>query len=247
LVEALDLDSIGVRFGGLVAVQGVSMRVPAGQRWAIIGPNGAGKTTLFRTIAGEQLPTKGRVRLFGRDVTRWPPHRRARAGLGRTYQITNVFPRLTVRDNVALAAQAARPGRLRCWYPQRLVGALGDRVDQTLEQVGLLRQRDRAARELSHGEQRQLELALGLAGSPRLLLLDEPAAGLSASERVLMRQLIRDLPGDLTVILIEHDMSLALDLVEHVLCMDDGHPIAAGTPAEIRANVQVQAVYLKSE
>jgi branched-chain amino acid transport system ATP-binding protein len=246
-MDALRLESVSVRFGGLTAVREVSMRVNAGQRWAVIGPNGAGKTTLFRTITGEQLPTRGRVRLFGRDVTRWAPHRRARAGLGRTYQITNVFPRLTVRENVTLAAQADRRDRLRCWWPLRLTGALGERVDGVLDRAGLLRQRDRMARELSHGEQRQLELALGLAGSPRLLLLDEPAAGLSAAERVVMRQLIRDLPPDLAVVLIEHDMTLALDLVEQVLCMDDGQPIAVGTPTEIRANEQVQAVYLKSD
>jgi branched-chain amino acid transport system ATP-binding protein len=245
--ERLRLDAVSVRFGGLVAVRDVSVRVFGGQRWAVIGPNGAGKTTLFRTIAGEQAPTRGRVRLFGRDVTRWPANRRARAGLGRTYQVTNVFPRLSVRQNVALAAQAGRRDRLRCWWPLRLTGSLGRHVDATVDRVGLLKQRERPAGELSHGEQRQLELALGLAGSPRLLLLDEPAAGLSAADRVVMRGLVRELPADLAVVLIEHDMSLALDLVEHVLCMDDGQVIAVGTPTEIRANEQVQAVYLKSD
>jgi len=243
----LSLESVSMRFGGLTAVRDVTVRVAAGERWAVIGPNGAGKTTLFKTITGELVPTGGRVRLFDRDATRWPPHRRARAGLGRTYQVTNVFGRLTVRENVALAAQADRPGRLACWRPLRLAGALGDRVDATLERVGLTAQRDRVARELSYGEQRQLELALGLAGSPRLLLLDEPAAGLSAADRVVMRKLIQDLPAELSVILIEHDMTLALDLVGQVLCMHDGRPIAMGTPDEIRANEQVQAVYLKSD
>jgi branched-chain amino acid transport system ATP-binding protein len=247
VTDVLELDHVGVRFGGLQAVDDVSLRVAAGERWAVIGPNGAGKTTLFKTITGECLPATGKVRLFGRDVTRWPPHRRARTGLGRTYQVTNVFPRLTVRQNVTIAAQANRPGRLRCWWPQRTHGELGDRIDATLEQVGLTRQRDRLAGELSHGEQRQLELALGLAGEPRVLLLDEPAAGLSASERGLMRQLIGELPAELSVVLIEHDMALALDLVERVLCMDNGRPIAAGDPAEIRANEQVQAVYLRSD
>jgi len=245
--DVLELRGVTVRFGGLTAIRDVSLRVPARQRLAIIGPNGAGKTTLFRTIAGEQLPTHGRVRLFGRDVSRWSPNRRARAGLGRTYQVTNVFMGLTVVENIAVAAQAVRPGRLRSWWPLRVTGDLGDRVDWTLQQVALTRQRDQLAGHLSHGEQRQLELAIALAGSPRLLLLDEPAAGLAASERVLMRHLITSLPDTIALILIEHDMSLALDLVERVLCMDNGEPIAEGTPEEIRAHERVQAVYLRSD
>jgi branched-chain amino acid transport system ATP-binding protein len=247
MTDVLELRSVSVRFGGLLAVDEVSLRVRHGERWAVIGPNGAGKTTLFRTIAGEQRPTSGGVHLFGREVTRLPPDRRARHGLARTYQVTNVFSALTVRENVTLAAQAVRPGRLRCWWPLRLTGELGEHVDHTLERVGLAARRDHRASELSHGEQRQLELALGLASSPRLLLLDEPAAGLSASERVLMRRLIGDLPDEMCVLLIEHDMTLALDLVEQVLCMDNGAPIARGTPAQIRADERVQAVYLKSD
>jgi branched-chain amino acid transport system ATP-binding protein len=247
MTDVLDLDRVSVRFGGLLAVDDISLRVGAGQRWAVIGPNGAGKTTLFKTITGECAPTTGTIRLFGEDVTRRPPQSRAQAGLGRTYQVTNVFPRLTVRQNITIAAQATRPGRLRCWWPQRAGGALGERIDATLEQVGLAGRRDRIAGELSHGEQRQLELALGLAGDPRVLLLDEPAAGLSASERELMRRLVGELPSELSVVLIEHDMALALDLVERVLCMDNGRPIAEGTPDEIRSDEQVQAVYLRSD
>lgn len=244
--EALRLESVTMRFGGILAVEDVTLSVAAGQRWAVIGPNGAGKTTLFRIIAGEQLPTHGRIKLFGRDVTAYPANRRAHAGLGRTYQVTNVFLGLTVRENVAISVQAQRRGRLRSWWPLRLTGPVGDRIDETLTQVDLLGRRDTPAKELSHGEQRQLELALALAGRPRLLLLDEPAAGLSASERVLMRRLIQDLPDDITLVLIEHDMTLALDLVDRVMCMDDGHPIATGTPDEIRANETVQSVYLRS-
>jgi branched-chain amino acid transport system ATP-binding protein len=245
--EVLRLQSVSKQYGGIAAVKDVSLAVRQGERWAVIGPNGAGKTTLFRTIAGEDRPTRGRIFLFGRDVTRMPANRRAQAGLGRTYQVTNVFLGLTVRENVAIAAQAQRSGRLSPWRPLRLSGPIGEHVDGTLDRVGLLRRRDRLARELSHGEQRQLELALALAGTPRLLLLDEPAAGLAASERVLMRKLIEDLPRDISLALIEHDMTLALDLVEHVICMDDGAPIAAGSPEEIRANEQVQAVYLRSD
>jgi branched-chain amino acid transport system ATP-binding protein len=244
--DVLELRSVSVRFGGLIAVDGVSLHVREGERWAVIGPNGAGKTTLFRTIAGEQRPTSGGVHMFGRDVTRMTADRRARRGLARTYQVTNVFAGLTVRENVAIATQATRPGRLRCWWPMRLNGAMGEQVDHTLERVGLAGRQERPAGELSHGEQRQLELALGLASSPRLLLLDEPAAGLSSPERALMRRLIGDLPDHMCVLLIEHDMTLALDLVEQVLCMDNGMPIARGTPDEIRADERVQAVYLKS-
>lgn len=245
--ETLVLETVTMRFGGVTAVSDVSMRVRAGERWAVIGPNGAGKTTLFKMITGECIATSGRVHLFGRDVTRLPPNRRARTGLGRTYQVTNIMPGLTVRENVAVAVQALDGSRWRSWWPLRMTGALADRIDQALGQVDLARREDDLAGQLSHGEQRQLELALGLAGSPKLLLLDEPAAGLSASERLQMKTLIERLPADLSVVLIEHDMTLALDLVEWVLCMENGAPIAEGAPAEIRANEQVQAVYLRSE
>jgi len=245
--ETLCVDNLSVRFGGLLALEDVNLTVRRGERWAVIGPNGAGKTTLFRVIAGECAPSVGRVRMFARDVTGMPPNRRARLGMGRTYQVTNVFLPLTVRENVAIAAQAVRPGRLRSWWPVRMEGALGEEVDRTLEKVDLLQQAGSPAGKLSHGEQRQLELALALASSPRLLLLDEPAAGLSASERVLMRRLISSLPTDLSLILIEHDMGLALDLVDQVMCLDNGQTIAKGTPDEIRADERVQAVYLKSD
>jgi branched-chain amino acid transport system ATP-binding protein len=213
----------------------------------VIGPNGAGKTTLFRSVAGEVRPTAGTIRLFGEDITRKPVHQRAHRGIGRTYQVTNLFPALTVEENVMVAAQGLNRSRFRCWSPVRLSGWFGERVESALEQVQLTARRSRKVDELSHGEQRQLELAMGLASSPRLLLLDEPAAGLSASERLVMRRLIDHLPEDLTLVLIEHDMNLALELVEWVLVLDNGHAIAAGTPDEIRANQQVQDVYLKSD
>jgi branched-chain amino acid transport system ATP-binding protein len=243
----LELHEVTMRFGGLVAVDGVSLALGAGERCAVIGPNGAGKTTLFRTVAGEHFPTSGRIELFSKDVTRMTSNRRAHRGIGRTYQVTDVFLDLSVQDNVTIAAQALTRARFRMWRPVRLTGTTGERVEHALEQVELADRRHRLARELSHGEQRQLELALALAGEPRVLLLDEPAAGLSASERGLMRRLIENLPDALTVVLIEHDMSLALDLVERVLVMDNGTPIAHGTPDEIRGNEQVQAVYLKSD
>lgn len=244
---ALTLHGVGMCFGGLEAVAGITLTVERGERWAVIGPNGAGKTTLFRTISGECIPTSGRVDFFGRDVTRLRPNRRARAGLGRTYQITNVFPALTVRDNVVLAAQATSPARFRSWWPLVSGGLVEELVDRALDQTGLRHRSEDVAGELSHGEQRQLELALGLAGTPSVLLLDEPAAGLSVSERVFMRELIESLPQEVAIVLIEHDMTLALDLVSQVLCMENGKAIARGTPDEIRADERVQAVYLKAE
>jgi branched-chain amino acid transport system ATP-binding protein len=244
---ALTLDSVTVRFGGVLAVDKVSMTVRAGERRAVIGPNGAGKTTLFRTVSGEVLPNSGTVELFGRDITRKPPNRRAHLGIGRTYQVTNLFPALSVEENVTVAAHGLSSRRFWSWWPVHLTGELGERVDRALEQVGLTNRRHRIVSELSHGEQRQLELAMGLAGAPRVLLLDEPAAGLSASERVLMRDLILGLPDDLALVLIEHDMDLALRLVDWVTVLDNGHQIAEGPPDEIRENEEVQAVYLRSD
>jgi branched-chain amino acid transport system ATP-binding protein len=244
--NALQLERVCVRFGGILAVDHVSLGVRRGDRWAVIGPNGAGKTTLFRAISGEVYPTEGRISLFGRDVTRTPPQRRARAGIGRTYQVTTLFPGLTTEENVAVAAHGCTSARFRSWFPLRMRGELGERVGEALAQVGLLARRHDPVRQLSHGEQRQLELALALASRPRLLLLDEPAAGLASSERKTMRALVERLPGDLTVVLIEHDMNLALDLSERVVCLDDGSVIAEGTPDEIRSNEDVQAVYLRS-
>jgi branched-chain amino acid transport system ATP-binding protein len=244
---ALDLDGVTVDFGGLRAVDHVSMTVGTGERWGVIGPNGAGKTTLFRTISGEVMATGGSVALFGKDVTRMAPYRRAHRGIGRTYQVTNLFLGLTVVENLTIAAQALSPARWRSWWPVQLRGELKERIDGALEQVDLADRRDRLVSELSHGEQRQLELAMGLAGRPKVLLLDEPAAGLSAGERVLMRTLIERLPEDLAVVLIEHDMGLVLELVDRVLVLDNGRPIATGTPEEISADEDVQAVYLRSD
>ncbi len=247
VLPALKLDQVTVRFGGLVAVDSISMEIAAGQRWAVIGPNGAGKTTLFRSVAGEQIPTSGSINLFDEDITNKPSHQRAHRGVGRTYQITNLFLDLTVEENVMIAAQGLSRSRYVSWMPVRHKGPFRERVDWALEQVELSDRHSSIVKEMSHGEQRQLELAMGLASKPRLLLLDEPAAGLSASERVVMRRLINELPRDLTLVLIEHDMDLALELVEWVAVLDNGKVIARGTPAEIRENEVVQAVYLKSD
>jgi branched-chain amino acid transport system ATP-binding protein len=244
---ALKLDEITVRFGGLVAVNAASLAMEPGARWAVIGPNGAGKTTLFKTVSGEQLPTSGEITLFGEPITKLPPYRRAHRGIGRSYQVTNLFNDLTVEQNLMIAAQGLSRTRFRSWAPIAKSGPFHDRVDKALAQVELTDRRRSIVGEMSHGEQRQLELAMGLVSDPRVLLLDEPAAGLSASERVLMRRLIESLPRDLTIVLIEHDMNLALELVEWVVVLDNGNIIATGVPSDIRNNQTVQDVYLKSE
>jgi branched-chain amino acid transport system ATP-binding protein len=219
--------------------------VEEGQRWAVIGPNGAGKTTLFRTISGEVRPTEGSVELFGRDMSRAAPYRKAQRGCGRTYQVTELFQDLTVEDNLVIAAQAVTRRRFCFWSPVRMNGALDDLITSVLAAVGQTEHRYARVSELSHGDQRQLEIAMALASNPRLLLLDEPAAGLSAAERRMMKELINSLSRDLSIVLIEHDMDIALDLVERVLVLDNGSRIAEGEPDEIRRDQRVQDVYLK--
>jgi branched-chain amino acid transport system ATP-binding protein len=241
---ALSVDGVSRRFGGVIAVDEVSLTLGAGERVSVIGPNGAGKTTLFRVIAGEMRPSGGRIHLLGREVTRMPPHHRARLGLARTFQVSNLFSDLTVAENVRLASQTRGLDHWRFWSPISSDDAAGRAAGEILEQVGLEgRARDRVA-DLSHGEQRQLEVAMALATTPRLLLLDEPAAGLATSERARLRRLLEDLPRSLPLLLIEHDMSLALGLADRVLCMHNGRTIAFGAPEEVRRDPTVQAVYL---
>ena len=218
-----------------------------GQRWAVIGPNGAGKTTLFRTVSGEIRPTGGRVELFGDDMTRAAPYRKAQRGVGRTYQVTDLFDALTVENNLIVATQAVTKTRFNFWSPVRMTGELDEAVTSMLAAVRLTNRRYNMVTELSHGEQRQLEIAMALASNPTLLLLDEPAAGLSAAERKEMKELIGGLSSDLSVVLIEHDMTIALDLAERVLVLDNGDMIAEGSPDEIRNNQKVQDVYLRYE
>lgn len=241
---ALALEGVSKDFGGLRAVDNVSLRVAPGERRAIIGPNGAGKTTLFNLISGSLRISSGRISLFGDDVTRLPPHRRAALGVGRTYQITNVFPGLSVDENVVLAAQGLLRTKFSPFHRPVDDPDVVERKDQAVEQVGLAEVRKRPASLLSHGEQRQLELAIALAGRPRLLLLDEPAAGLSSAERARMAHLISGLSEELTIILIEHDVDLALGLVDRVTCLHYGTVVAEDAPDGIRQNELVQEVYL---
>lgn len=243
-VPVLVLDKVTKDFGGLRAVNGVSMEVMRGERRAVIGPNGAGKTTLFNLITGELPMTSGRVILSGRNISSLSAHRRIGAGLGRTYQITNIFLGLTVEENVQLAAQGLSPIKFSLHRPIPDSGPIHDKVVRVLEDLELTRVKDTVTSELSYGEQRQLEIALALVGEPEVLLLDEPAAGLSAAERVSIATLIRSLPTDLTIILIEHDMDLALGLVDRVTCLHFGSVIAEDIPDNIRENEQIQEIYL---
>jgi branched-chain amino acid transport system ATP-binding protein len=240
----LQLDHVGVRFDALKAVDDVSLRVALGERRAIIGPNGAGKTTLFNAITGVVPPTSGRVVLEGHDITRLPPHRRASFGISRTFQITNLFPGLTVQQNMALALRGLTPRKFSFFGGAGLMDGETEAAERAL---GLSRLASRAGSlvgELSYGEQRQLEMAMALAASPRLLLLDEPAAGLSPAERVIVADIIRALPANITIVLIEHDMDLVLSLVDWVTCLNNGQFLAEGAPADIRNNADVQNVYL---
>lgn len=233
-----------MHFGALKAVDGVTMRLAAGERAAILGPNGAGKTTLFNAITGMMPATAGQVLFGGDDITRATPDKRAHRGIARTFQITNLFSGLSIEDNLLLATRGLSRSRFAFWRDGRAHGNERAIVDSALERCHLAGKRHLLVKEISHGEQRQLELAMSLTSSPRLLLLDEPAAGLSPAERVVMAEVIRGLPDALSLILIEHDIELALGLVDRVVCMYQGTVLVEGKPDEIRGNAQVQEIYL---
>jgi branched-chain amino acid transport system ATP-binding protein len=240
----LAVEDLSINFGGLLAVDGVDLRVQPGERRALIGPNGAGKTTLFNLISGDLAPTTGKILLFGQDITRLPPHRRAALGLARTFQITRLFPNLTAWENVLLACQALEWTKFSMLLPMRTYRHLYSRGAELLRAVGVWDYRDETIRNLSHGVQRQLEVALALAGRPRLLLLDEPMAGLSPAETHDMTELLRKLERSLTLLIIEHDMDVVLDLAEHIAVLHLGRKIADGSKEAVRANRQVQEIYL---
>lgn len=240
----LEVRDLVKEFGGLHAVDGVSFTLAAHTITGLIGPNGAGKTTLFNAITGLLPPTGGRVVFNGRDVTRMAPHRRAHRGMSRTFQITNLFQSLTVAQNMELALRALSPRRFSMLGSGRLRGEEAGRIDAALR-LSRLNERLRVpVRELSYGEQRQLELAMSLVSRPQLLLLDEPAAGLSPAERGVVVEIIASLSRELTVLLIEHDMDLVLNLVDWVTCLNNGQLLVEASPADIRNNQAVQDVYL---
>jgi len=243
----LRLDNVCRSFGGLQAVDGVTLEVRPGERRALIGPNGAGKTTLFNLISGAMPASSGRISLFGQDVTGAPAHRRAALGLARTFQITNLFPDLSVLENCLLAVQAHTPTRFAMLRPVRRYTTLLDRARATLASLGLGALADAVVKNLSHGEQRQLEIALAMAGQPKVLLLDEPTAGLSPAASRLMAGLLRRLDPAITVLMIEHDMDIALELVDRVTVLFQGRVLAEGTKDKIRSDPEVAAIYLGTD
>jgi branched-chain amino acid transport system ATP-binding protein len=241
--NALELRGVTKMFGALAALTDVTLTVRPGERRAILGSNGAGKTTLFNCVTGDFLPTSGTIRFFGEDLTRFPAHERIRRGLRRTYQISLLFSGLTVADNVYLACRGVSRGRFSLLRPRK-DDVLVARAEELIEAVHLTRARDRLVSEISYGQQRQLEIALALAGAPRFILFDEPAAGLSPSERRELVEILTNLPRHIGFIIIEHDMDVALRVAESVTMMHNGRVFKEGTPVEIEEDPEVQELYL---
>jgi len=240
---AIQVENLAKSFGGLHAVAGVSLSIPAGERRVVIGPNGAGKTTLFNCIAGTLQPTSGRVLLFGQDISTLPENRRTALGMGRTFQISNICTDLTVHENLLLAALG---NDRRKWLMHRSAHSFPDiqeRVARGLQRIGLAARAGELVKFLSYGERRQLELALALSSDPKVLLLDEPCAGLSPSERQSFSRHIGILPRDITLIMIEHDIDIALGLADRVTVLHHGRVILDGTPDQVQKDEQVREVY----
>jgi branched-chain amino acid transport system ATP-binding protein len=232
------------RFGGIIATDHVSLDVASGELHAIIGPNGAGKTTLISQLIGQLLPHSGTIRLAGRDITRVPVYRRSALGLARSFQITSLLPDFTAIDNVALAAQARDGHSFHFWRNAREVPHLRKAAQDALDRVGLGHRAGVLVSRLSHGEQRELELAVALATRPQLLLLDEPMAGLGVTESARMVKLLQELRREVSIVLVEHDMDAVFALADRISVLVYGRVIASGTPAEIRANEEVKRAYL---
>ena len=240
---ALELRGVTKMFGALVAMSDVTLSVRPGERRAVLGSNGAGKTTLFNCVTGDFLPSSGTIRLFGEDVTAFPAYERIRRGLRRTYQISLLFTGLTVADNVYLACRGVSRGRFSLLRPRR-GDALVHQADELIEAVRLTPVRETKVAELAYGQQRQLEIALALAGAPRFILFDEPAAGLSPTERRELVAILTGLPDHIGYIIIEHDMDVALRVAESVTMMHDGRIFKEGKPQEIEEDPEVQELYL---
>jgi branched-chain amino acid transport system ATP-binding protein len=244
-VEGLRVENLSKSFGALAVLDNLSFEIRAEERRVvIIGPNGAGKTTLFNMISGELLPSQGAIHLFGQDVTKMPCHRRTRLGLARTFQVTDLFPYFTLLENLLLALQAHDPCRFGMLRPLSAYGHLYEKAEQLLKEMKLWEKKDLLISMLSHGETRLVEILLGVAASPKILLLDEPMAGLTSSESVWLSGIIQNLLKDVTLIIIEHDMNIAFDLAERMIVLHQGEIAADGTPAEIRSSQRCKEIYL---
>jgi len=240
---ALALTSVSKTFGGVKAVSNVSLQVEPGERRVIIGPNGAGKTSLFHCISGALHTTSGVIKCFGEDITHLAEPDRTQRGVGRTFQISSVFADLTVLENIALAVLGIQKKKWNLWTPVKNLNGLRDKANEQLDLVGLPNKENALVKSLSYGERRQLELVLALVNGPRLLLLDEPCAGLSPAERRRLFGIIQKLPRSITMLMIEHDMDIALGLADRVTVLHRGEMILEGSAQEVRINPQVREVY----
>jgi branched-chain amino acid transport system ATP-binding protein len=243
-LQALQLKALSKSFGGLAAVREVSLEISRGERKAVIGPNGAGKTTLFNLITGVFPSSSGSIFLFGKEVTRWPAHKRTALGMARTFQVTSLFPKLTVLDNVLLALAGVGRTKLVMWKPLASYERFQNRARELLESAGYWERRDTEVRNLSHGEQRQIEVVLGLASAPKLLLLDEPCAGLSSGESREMAEFLKRLDPGLAILLIEHDMDVVFDVVSSISVLHFGAVVETGSCQHIKTSERVQQIYL---
>ena len=244
---ALACDNLTKRFGGLEAVKDVTLNVNTGERRAIIGPNGAGKTTFFSLISGLHPATEGTIHLLGNDITRLPSHKRASLGLGRTFQITNLFPTLSVMENLVVATMGLRSLKFSMLKPASRYHDLYELAERVLESVGMVEKSKVLVKHLSYGEQRQVEISLALVSKPSVLLLDEPTAGLSPAESATMTELIHKLDRDMTILIIEHDMDVALQVAESITVFHEGRVFEEGGVDAIRGNERVQEIYFGSE
>ncbi|MEE9240785.1 MAG: ABC transporter ATP-binding protein [bacterium] len=240
----LELSGVTKQFGGLTAVEDVALRLGPGDRRGILGPNGAGKTTLFHLITGVLPVTSGQIRLFGRDVTGWPTHRRIALGMSRTFQITSLFPKLSVMDNVILAVQGLRKMKMVMLKPLSRYKEVFDKTEMLLTRAGFWEVRDHEVRNLSHGEQRQLEIILALASDPKVLLLDEPSAGLATGESHEMAEFLKSLDPGMAILIIEHDLDVIFEVASHISVLHYGKILVEGPSDQIRTDQQVQEIYL---
>jgi branched-chain amino acid transport system ATP-binding protein len=243
-VPCLQLVDVAKNYGGLRVFSDVNLTIQQGERRGIIGPNGAGKTTLFQIISGQVAPSAGRVLLRGNDITRLPPYRRATMGMARVFQVTTLFPNLTALQNLILAVQGVKSVKYAALRPVNQCKAIVDQAQAFLGRIGLSGRENRLVRALSYGEQRQLEIGMALASDPHLLLLDEPTAGLARAEVTRMIDLLQSLPKDMTIVFIEHDMTVAFALSDTLTVLAQGRIIADGAQAEIRGNPAVREAYL---
>jgi branched-chain amino acid transport system ATP-binding protein len=244
VAELLELEGLSKNFSGLHVLKDINLTVHAGERRAIIGPNGAGKTTLFNLVSGELQPTSGKVLLEGRDVTGKPPNEMWALGLARTFQKNNLFFQLTTYENVRLAVQVHQGYAHRWFRSWQSLGSVNEHAREILERLELWGRRDEIVKNLSYGEQRQLEVAIALAAEPKLLLLDEPTAGMSPAETARTIEMLAALPKDLTVLIIEHDMDAVFSLADRIAVLNYGEMLADGTPEAVKADPKVQEVYL---